>query len=232
MDYSFEVAGVNSLLLRFSEKVDKSLIIAIGQCCELIKQCLGDSLIDLIPSYSTILITYDLLKNNDESVREAISTALSQLPSLRESTSEVSCQHKQVILPVCYDVEFAPDLILLSETLALDLSDIIRLHSERPYQVYAVGFSPGFGYLGELNSALRMPRLSTPRTSVPAGSVAIAELNTAVYPQTTPGGWWLIGRCPVPMFDKQRAAPCLFSVGDEVIFEPISATKYRQLRAS
>lgn len=232
MDYSIEVAGANSLLLRFSEKVDKPLIIAIGQCCELIKQCLDDCLIDLVPSYTTILISYDLLKNDDENVREAISTALYQLPSLKESTFDVSCQHKQVILPVCYDVEFAPDLMLLSEMLALDISDIIRLHSERPYQVYAVGFSPGFGYLGELNSVLRMPRLSTPRTCVPAGSVAIAELNTAVYPQESPGGWWLIGGCPIPMFDKTRAEPCLFSVGDEVIFEPISAKKFRQLRAS
>jgi KipI family sensor histidine kinase inhibitor len=232
MDYSIEVAGVNSLLLRFSEKVDKPLIIAIGQCCELIKQCLGDSLIDLIPSYSTILITYDLLKNDDENVREVLSTVLYQLQSQRESTSGVNRQHKQVILPVCYDAELAPDLALLSETLALDCHDIIRLHCERPYQVYAIGFSPGFGYLGELNSALRIPRLFTPRTSVPAGSVAIAELNTAVYPQATPGGWWLIGRCPVPMFDKNRTEPCLFSVGDEVIFEPISATKFRQLQAS
>ncbi len=228
MDYSIEVAGVNSLLIRFSDRADPQLITVIGRCCELIKQHLNNCLIDVVPSYTTIMVTYDLLKGEDEMVRNALELAVSQLDS--NSVLSSQARRETVLLPVCYDDRFAPDLMLLSDTLALDRDEIIRLHSERVYKVFAVGFSPGFGYLGELDPKLRVPRLSTPRTSVPAGSVAIAELNTAVYPQSTPGGWWLIGRCPIPMFDKLRADPCLFKVGDEVQFQPITADEFHCLK--
>ncbi len=228
MDYSIEVAGVNSLLIRFSDRADPQLITVIGRCCELIKQYLNNCLIDVVPSYTTIMVTYDLLRGEDEMVRNALELAVSQLDS--NSVLSSQARRETVLLPVCYDDRFAPDLTLLSDTLALDRDEIIRLHSERVYQVFAVGFSPGFGYLGELDPKLRVPRFSTPRTSVPAGSVAIAELNTAVYPQSTPGGWWLIGRCPIPMFDKLRADPCLFQVGDQVQFQPITVDEFHCLK--
>lgn len=230
MDYRIEVAGVNSLLIRFSDRADPQLITVIGRCCELIKQQLGNSLIDLVPSYTTIMVTYDLLKGGDQVVRNALELVVEQLESDSALSSQV--KREKVVLPVCYDDQFGSDLQLLSDTLALDCDEIIRLHSERVYQVFAVGFSPGFGYLGELDPVLRVPRLSTPRTSVPAGSVAIAELNTAVYPQATPGGWWLIGRCPIPMFDKSRADPCLFEVGDQVQFQPITMDEFHCLKGA
>lgn len=222
MKYQIEVAGVNSLLLRFSDQVDEELIAKIGVACEALRTALRPILIELVPSYTTLLLTYDLLKTDDYSIRQSIQTVLDDLAEERNSRLEVN----RVELPVCYDLDLAPDLEALSQQLNLSISDIIQLHSEREYSVFAIGFSPGFGYLGELDERLQVPRLATPRTVVPRGSVAIAELNTAVYPQETPGGWWLIGRCPLLMFDAERASPCLFKVGDRVKFSPISRSEY------
>jgi len=222
MQYKIEVAGVNSLLLRFSDQVDQELIAKIGVACEALRKALNPMLIELVPSYTTLLLTYDLLKADDQSIRQSIRTVLDGLTVESNAIPEVN----RIELPVCYDLELAPDLEALSQRLNLSISEIIRLHSEREYSVFAIGFSPGFGYLGELDERLQVPRLATPRTVVPRGSVAIAELNTAVYPQETPGGWWLIGQCPLLMFDAERASPCLFKVGDRVKFLPISRAEY------
>lgn len=222
---------MNSLLVRFSDEVDRSLITYIGRFCEKLKQHFGDYLIDLIPSYTTLLITYDLLKTSDAQVRDQLTSLLIELVEEQEEGTLSQVPARCITLPVCYDEAYAPDLVALSTQLQLDIDEIIQLHSTKRYQVYAVGFSPGFGYLGELDAQLKVPRLATPRTQVPAGSVAIAELNTAVYPQETPGGWWLIGRCPIPMFDKTREQPCLFSAGDEVVFEPISSDAFKRLQS-
>ena len=225
MNYRIEVAGVNSLILRFSDQVDQKVISKIGLASQRLQQELGELLIDLVPSYTTLLLTYDLLKSDDQHIRELINKVLATLPD------QVSSAKDSVIieLPVCYEAEFAPDMSALSEQLQLSTEEIIKLHSEREYSVYAVGFSPGFGYLGELDKRLRVARLANPRTAVPRGSVAIAELNTAVYPQQTPGGWWLIGKCPIRMFDPVREPPCLFNVGDRVRFVPITASEFEAL---
>lgn len=222
MKYQIEVAGVNSLLLRFSDQVDQELIAKIGVACEALRKALNPMLIELVPSYTTLLLTYDLLKADDQSIHQGIRTVLDGLTVESKAIPEVN----RIELPVCYDLELAPDLEALSQRLDLSISEIIQLHSEREYSVFAIGFSPGFGYLGELDERLQVPRLATPRTAVPRGSVAIAELNTAVYPQETPGGWWLIGQCPLLMFDAERASPCLFKVGDRVKFLPISRAEY------
>jgi KipI family sensor histidine kinase inhibitor len=231
MQPKIEVAGVNSLLVRFSDQVDRSLITYIGRFCEKLKQDFADHLVDLIPSYTTVLVTYDLLKTSDAQVRDQLTSLLIDLEKEQKEGALSQVPARCITLPVCYDRIYAPDIVELSKQLQLDIDEIIQLHSAQRYQVYAVGFSPGFGYLGELDARLRVSRLATPRTQVPAGSVAIAELNTAVYPQETPGGWWLIGRCPISMFDKTREQPCLFSAGDEVIFEPISAIEYKRLQS-
>lgn len=225
MNYRIEVAGVNSLILRFSDQVDQKVISKIGIASQRLQQELGELLIDLVPSYTTLLLTYDLLKSDDQHIRELINKVLATLPDQVPSAKDSVI----IELPVCYEAEFAPDMSTLSEQLQLSTQEIIKLHSEREYSVYAIGFSPGFGYLGDLDERLRVARLAKPRTAVPQGSVAIAELNTAVYPQQTPGGWWLIGKCPIRMFDPVREPPCWFNVGDRVRFVPITASEFEAL---
>ena len=226
MQFQVEVAGVDSLLLRFMAPVDEGLLETIACCTQALQSSLGDVLLDIVPSYSTILLTYNLLKISDSEIRQQINAICQE--AVTSSVERLSS--KEVCLPVCYEHSHAPDMSALSEKLGLSVQQIIDLHSEDSYRVYAVGFTPGFAYLGELCKELRVPRLATPRLKVPAGSVAIAESNTAVYPQQTPGGWWLIGRCPFLLFDKNSNPPVKLQTGDKVRFEPISTARYEQLR--
>jgi KipI family sensor histidine kinase inhibitor len=131
-----------------------------------------------------------------------------------------------VTIPVFYSTQYGPELSLLAQNAGLSVAQIIALHSATEYRVYAIGFAPGFAYLGELDERLATPRLSTPRLKVPAGAVAIADRQTAVYPASSPGGWNLIGLCPSPMFDPEKKPHMPVSVGDRVKFEPIDQSQY------
>ncbi len=136
-----------------------------------------------------------------------------------------------ISIPVCYGLEYGPDITELAETKKLPVVEIITLHSEATYTVFMIGFVPGFAYLGGLNPLLESPRKATPRAIVPAGSVGIAGAQTGIYPLITPGGWQLIGRTPVKLFDANRSQPSLLKAGDTVKFEPISAEEFKNYSA-
>jgi len=133
-------------------------------------------------------------------------------------------------VPVCYEPEFALDVVEVAERSGVEPGDIALRHSRVEHRVLMVGFSPGLPYLGGLDPALALPRRATPRIRVPAGSVAIANLQTTVYPFETPGGWSVIGRTPLVLFDPAREPPTLFTPGDRVRFVPISRSEYARLR--
>ena len=148
---------------------------------------------------------------------------------LSNVSTPATVERRTVVLPVYYAPEAGIDLESLAERAGLPISKVIDLHAGAEYRVYAIGFAPGFAYLGEVDERIAAPRLATPRASVPRGSVAIADRQTAVYPSVSPGGWNLIGRCPVPMFDPS-AQPCMpVAVGDTVRFEPISREHFLTL---
>jgi KipI family sensor histidine kinase inhibitor len=184
---------------------------------------MGEDLIDLVPSYASVLILYNPLRTNHLSVARRVRDVLSNV-----STPAV-LERGTVVLPVYYAPEVGIDLESLAKRAGLPVSKVIDLHAGAQYRVYAIGFAPGFAYLGEVDERIAAPRLATPRAGVPRGSVAIADRQTAVYPSVSPGGWNLIGRCPVPMFDPD-AQPCMpVSVGDTVRFEPISRERFLAL---
>ena len=133
---------------------------------------------------------------------------------------------RTVDIPVCYGGAFGPDLESVAELHGIPADEVVRMHSAATYTVYFLGFVPGFGYLGGLPDALRTPRLSSPRTRVPAGSVGIAGSQAGVYPFSTPGGWRLLGTTPLRMFQKDREGMSLLAIGDEVRFRPISAAEF------
>ena len=136
---------------------------------------------------------------------------------------------REVVLPVCYDASMAPDLSRVAEHTGLSPKEIIELHQSVRYEAELVGFMPGFAYLRGLSPRLNVPRLPSPRPSVPTGSLGITGSQCAVYPTATPGGWNLIGRCPLQLFDPQRAEPALISLGDVVQFESISVSSFERL---
>jgi len=133
-------------------------------------------------------------------------------------------------LPCCYDTSFGLDLDELSRRLAMPAARIVELHASTPFFVYALGFMPGLPFLGDLPASLALPRRPDPRVAVPAGSVAIANRMSVIYPGPTPGGWHIIGRCPIPLFDAGRAVPALLAAGDRVRFDPIDLTDFSRIR--
>lgn len=134
-------------------------------------------------------------------------------------------------LPCCYAGGFAPDMDSLAQRLAVDPVEIVAQHSQTALVVYALGFLPGLPFMGDLPRSLALPRRTEPRTQVPAGSVAIANELCVIYPWVSPGGWHILGNCPVPLFDVEREAPALLAAGDTVRFRPIDAEEHRDLVA-
>ena len=179
------------------------------------------TLTDSVIGYATLTLFFKPLQFQRDRVEAWL------LEQVDLTKSDTHCDSSAtVILPVLYHPRVAPDLEWLAEEKGLSVDDVIALHSETTYFAYATGFAPGFCYLGTLPSQLVTPRLATPRNQVPAGSVAIADLQTAVYPCESPGGWRLIGQCPQPLFDLNNTPANLLAVGDTVRFEPMSEADF------
>lgn len=190
--------------------------------------------IECAPAYDSVGVFLDVTKAVDAGApadavsdwfRERITAALSD--SLEDSASPAL--PRVVEIPVCYDEEFALDLEHVSRHTGLPAADVIRLHATPEYIVSCVGFMPGFPYLAGLSPELQTPRRETPRKEVPAGSVAIGGMQTGIYPATSPGGWHVIGRTPVQLFNAQNeTAPSLLRAGDRVRFRSITRAEFKQ----
>jgi KipI family sensor histidine kinase inhibitor len=158
------------------------------------------------------LIHYDPLIREEAEMHEWVHAKLDQMQEARLR------KPRQVEVPVRYGGEYGVDLPFVAQYHHLPVEDVIRIHSQKMYTVYMMGFTPGFPYMGRLDDAILTPRLETPRTHVPAGTVAIAGAQTGIYPIDSPGGWRLIGHTSLRLFDPQADSPFLFSPGDEVRF--------------
>ena len=191
-------------------------------CCALEKARLP-GVLEWVPSYAAVTVHYDPLTTDYE-------TLCAALRSL-ETGAAARDAGALVVLPVCYGGEYGPDLAAVAAHCGLSEAEVIARHSGREYPVYLLGFMPGFPYLGGMDEALAAPRLKTPRTAIPAGSVGIAGKQTGVYPLVSPGGWQLIGRTPLRLFDVRRTPPTLLAAGMRVRFEPISAARFAELEA-
>src|SRR6266567_3879377 len=177
------------------------------------------------PAYSSVLIDFDPLYVSYEQMRNILG------PLLAKSVRGEQPPSNLVEIPVCYDATFAPDLDFVAAHTKLSPEQIIASHTESTYFVYFLGFTPGFGYLGPLAAELQVPRLSSPRRRVVAGSIGLAGLQTAVYPIDSPGGWQIIGRTPLRMFNPANQQPSRLQPGDEVRFRPITREEFVTLAA-
>jgi KipI family sensor histidine kinase inhibitor len=216
-------AGENALIVYLGEGTNPAVSARVQAACTAFENALGADLIDLVPSYASVLVIYNPLSTDHLSVRSRIRVALETL----ETTSATS--ETLVKLPVYYDAESGPDLEALAQRADLTIEQVIEIHQATEYRVYAIGFAPGFAYLGEVDERIAAPRLTTPRQRVPRGAVAIADRQTAVYPAPSPGGWNLIGLCPLRMFDPDASPTMPVSVGDRVRFEAISREQFLTL---
>ncbi|MYC06905.1 MAG: 5-oxoprolinase subunit PxpB [Chloroflexi bacterium] len=175
---------------------------------------------DFLPTYRSVLVYFDPLVATSGEVQDSIERLLQRAQSTDTSTRNV------VHLPTLYGGDLGPDIAFVAQHSGIDEQEVIRMHSGTDYLVYMMGFSPGFAYLGGLDERLATPRLQSPRTEIPPGAVGIAETQTGVYPVASPGGWQLIGRTPVRLFDPARERPVLLNAGDYVRFVPIESREH------
>lgn len=202
----------SAVLLRLGETIDPVINRQVRLLAAALTLDPFPGIIETVPGYASLTIHYDSLTLTHAQVCEWLESRL----SLAAETA--SRPVKTVEIPVIYN---GPDLDFVAAHCRLTIDEVIRLHTSTPYIVYMMGFTPGFPYLGILPQVLRVPRLETPRPKVPAGSVALAGVQTGIYPVDSPGGWRLVGRTALTLFDPQREPPFLFAPGDEVRFVPV-----------
>lgn len=214
-------------MIYFGDAPSERVAAAVAATAAQLRDALVDVLIDMVPSYASLLVIYDPFKTDHFKVRAAIRQALKNQPG--QSENSIATQTKLVTLPVYYSTESGPDLQRLADNAKLSIEEVIAIHQQTDYRVYAIGFAPGFAYLGEVDPRIAAPRLATPRQKVPRGAVAIADRQTAVYPAESPGGWNLIGLCPQRMFDPGAEPSMPVQVGDRVRFQAIDKQTYLAL---
>jgi KipI family sensor histidine kinase inhibitor len=224
LKHSISIAGENSLILYFGDRPSDAIASQVAQVVDQLRLSIGEVLIDLVPSYASLLVIYNPVISDHHLVRAAMRAALDSL-----TVSNAQQQGSLVILPVYYSVESGPDLQGLADGAGLSVDEVIAIHQQTEYRVYAIGFAPGFAYLGEVDERIATSRLATPRQKVPRGSVAIADRQTAVYPAQSPGGWNLIGLCPQRMFDPNLTPSMPVQVGDRVRFDAIDQQAFLAL---
>lgn len=178
-------------------------------------------MIEVVACYASVTVFYNPTEIEREcgSVFENVKRKLEAIASIVEESKEVA--GKRITIPVCYDNAFAPDIETLSEWSGLKIDEIIGMHSSQQYHVYMVGFLPGFAYMGNVPAKIAMPRKARPE-KVAVGSVGIAGIQTGIYPMDSPGGWQIIGKTPLKIFDVMQQPPCMLGAGDIVQFKPIT----------
>jgi inhibitor of KinA len=218
----FQFASDQSILVYFGQEISREAHERVRKLLRLLELEPLPGVRNLHPAYCSLLVNFDAVRFRHQEM-------VSQLRRYVERMASANLPEPRLVeIPVSYGGEFGPDLEEVATLHGLTPKQVIELHSSTTYLVYFLGFAPGFAYLGELPEALVTPRLGTPRKRVPAGSVGIAGNQTGVYPFATPGGWRLLGRTPLAMFQADRPGLSLVSTGDHVRFVPISTKDFAE----
>jgi inhibitor of KinA len=202
------------MMVVFGDRIDQTVHARVVRATESLRSLSVQGVSEIVPAYTTLALWYDPLVR---SFHDLAGEVVGRLGARTEGPAPAT--GREWTIPVRYN---GPDLADVAERVGLSTDEVVARHSGRVYRVYLLGFVPGFAYLGELDPALVLPRRASPRQRVPAGSVAIAGAQTAVYPLDTPGGWHLIGRTDLALFDPSREPAALLCVGDTVRFEPVA----------
>lgn len=219
----FRVAGDRGLLVEYGDAIDpainrkvRSMAVAMGR--EPVR-----GVVEFIPTYRSVIVLYDPLVTTLAGLKKDIL-------ALEERLTDIEIPPPDTIeIPVCYGGELGPDIDIVAGSNGLTEEEVIEIHRKPAYLVYMIGFTPGYPFLGGLDERLHTPRRETPRTFVPAGSVGIANAQTGIYSIDSPGGWQLIGRTPVRLFDPERKDPFLLKAGDLLRFKAIEREEYDRM---
>ncbi|MEH7383824.1 5-oxoprolinase subunit PxpB [Bacillus sp. JJ1521] len=220
MDFDILPVGDLALQIFFKRPASMDLQRHIQQTTKQIEKMKIQGVVELVPAFQSITVYYNPILISYKNLSEQISEICDGI-----STEAAVSSKKVIMIPTCYDGEDLENVALRS---GLSTEEVISIHSSVDYLVYMIGFLPGFPYLKGLPSRLATPRLSSPRLKVPKGAVGIGGDQTGVYPLESPGGWNLIGRTPVPLFDPKKSEPFLLKAGDYLRFTPISDEEFKE----
>jgi len=225
---SYEILsnGDSGYSLVFKEEISLELTMKLIAICDSLKNTPRLHLTEIIPSYQSITLIFDRLLVKRKLFREKLNEKLSENFSIQESTQRL------IEIPVCYEKEYAPDLFELARLNKLPIEEVIRVHSSSTYWVNMLGFLPGFLYLSGLDEKLNCPRKQTPSLQIAPGSIAIGGSQTGIYPVASPGGWHVIGRTPIRIFDPGVNEPAIARPLDKVKFIPISKADFLSLSSN
>lgn len=226
MGPNIRFAGDGALVVELGEGIDRKINAKVQALAFALERQGFEGLLEVVPAYRSLMVYYDPL-------RTELSTLMERLIALGERLEELPLPKRQVVeIPTVYGGVFGPDLSFVAEYHGLTEDEVIELHTRPLYHVYLLGFTPGFAYLGDLPQELATPRLRTPRSKVPAGSVGIGGNQTGIYPLESPGGWRIIGRTFISLFDPAKEPPTLLLPGDQVKFIRISELDFLKGAAS
>lgn len=227
MNYPVCLCGDCAVTLQIGNEISEQVNREVVNALAAIRRADISGVCELVPTYTSICIHYDPEVLSYEALRNALK--LVKMDPIEEKSDQ---EERIVEIPVCYGGEYGPDLEFVAEHNGLTAEEVVRRHSNGQYLVYMLGFLPGFAYMGGMDKTIACPRLISPRTKIPAGSVGIAGAQTGIYPLSSPGGWQLIGRTPLKMFaiDGEQTTFAL-SAGDRVRFVPITEEVFREMEA-
>lgn len=222
----FKPLAEGAVLADFGNRIDPALNRRAVALCKWLEDHPFPGFIECVPAYAAVAVFFDPDHPALSAHGDHLGLITGHLLQGLSSSSAPDHQGRLITLPVLYD---GPDLTFVAESHDLEESAIISIHGSVTYHAYMIGFLPGFAYLGQVDERIATPRRASPRTLVPAGSVGIAGRQTGIYPLDSPGGWQLIGRTPLHMFDPARNQPCLILPGDRVRFESIGVEEFNAL---
>ena len=221
----FLFQGESGLVVEFGSEIDPVVNTRVHATARQIAKELSGLIEAVVPTYRSLLVIFDptLISRSDliKKIEKEAADSRAELCT--------ACGNKIVVIPTLYGEDAGPDIDFVASHNNLTVEEVIQIHTSVAYRIYMMGFTPGFPYLGGMSEKIAAPRLKTPRTNIPAGSVGIAGTQTGLYPVESPGGWQLIGRTPLKVFNPRSKQPFLYEAGDQLQFERISASDYDRI---
>jgi len=219
-------AGEKGLVVDFGNVIDPGVNARVHRLSGVIATHMKTDVLEVVPTYRSLMVYFNPLQISRETIVNKISRYLHE-----QSDSNQACDTATVItIPVCYRNDFGPDIDFVARHNNISIDEVVEIHTSKPYLVYMLGFTPGFPYLGGMSERIAAPRLAQPRVAIPAGSVGIAGSQTGIYPIESPGGWQLIGRTPLRVFNPESPNPFLFAAGNYLRFTAIDADAFEDIR--
>jgi inhibitor of KinA len=216
----FLPSGDSSIVMEFGNSISPKINAKIRNMVDSIDKASLKGIVEIIPTYRSIQIIYNPMEITYDSLLENLIKLENTLDTAKLAKTRI------IEIPTIYGGEYGPDIEFVAQHNKITIEEVINIHTSTDYLLYMLGFTPGFGYLGGMNPKIETPRLKVPRTKIPAGSVGIADKQTGIYPIDSPGGWQLIGRTPIKLYDPFENPPVLLNAGDYIRFVPIDEDEY------